>query len=63
LSLCDMCQNCISHLLFKKQFELNNIKTLLPNSSLIMSRKTSEGTYMFHYFEHVYPNFDVTQYV
>lgn len=63
ISLCDMCQNCISHLLLKKQFELKNIKTLLPNSSLIMSRKMPTGVQMFHYFEHVYPDFDVTQFV
>lgn len=63
VSLCDMCQNCISHLLFKKQFELKNIKTVLPNSSLIMSRKTSTGVNLFHYFEHVYPDFDYKQYV
>lgn len=63
LTLCDQCQNCISHLLLKKQFELKNIKTLLPNSSLIMSRKTDVGIQMFHYFEHVYPDFDFTKYV
>jgi len=49
--------------LLKKQFELKNIKTLLPNSSLIMSRKMPTGVQMFHYFEHVYPDFDVTQFV
>ncbi len=61
LSLCDMCQNCISHLLFKKQFELKNIKTLLPNSPLIIVHKTHMGIQLFTYFEYVYPNFGVTR--
>jgi len=58
LSLCDLCHNCISHIILKKQFELKNIKTILPNSTLLMSRDTPDGVRLFHYFEYMYSTFN-----
>ena len=57
LSLCDACENCISHIIFKKHFELNNIKTLLPNSLLIMPKRMPGGIFTYQYFEYVYNHF------
>jgi len=62
LYLCDLCQNCISHIILKKQFELKNIKTILPNSSLLMSRDTPDGIRLFHYFEYMYSTFNTSHY-
>lgn len=63
LELSNQCQSCISHIILKKQFELKNVKTLLPNSSLVMDRITEQGNQIIYYFEHVYPDFDFTLYV
>jgi hypothetical protein len=57
LSLCNDCQNCISHIIFKRQFELNNIKTLLPNSILVMPKRMPDGVFKYLYFEYVYDHF------
>jgi hypothetical protein len=57
IRLCEDCNNCISHLLFKRQFELYNIKTLLPNSMLVMPKRAPEGIFTYFYFEHVYDYF------
>lgn len=62
ISLCDECKTCISHLIFKRHFEIKNIKTIRPNSPIIMSRKSPEGVFVYHYFVYQYPDFDPSLY-
>lgn len=62
VSLCESSQNCISHLLFKRQFELKNIKTIQPNSPIIMVRKNPDGVSIYHYFVYQYSDFDPSLY-
>lgn len=57
IKLCIDCNNCISHLLFKRQFELYNIKTLLPNSILVMPKRMPGGVFNYLYFEYIYDYF------
>lgn len=62
ISLCHDCQNCISHIIFKRQFELKNIKTIQPNSPISMPRNTPNGVFIYHYFMYQYPDFDPSLY-
>jgi hypothetical protein len=56
INLCLMTGSCISHILLKKQFELNNIKTIKPNSPLIIYRKGDDNNPIlkFYHFEYCY---------
>jgi len=56
ISLCLMAGSCISHIVLKKQFELNNIKTIKPNSPLVIYRNGDANNQIlrFHYFGHCY---------
>jgi hypothetical protein len=62
ISLCVYCKTSISHLLLKRQFELKNIKTIQPNSPIIIVRKISDEILLYHYFTYQYPDFDPTLY-
>lgn len=57
IKLCIDCNNCISHILFKRQFERYNIKTLLPNSTIVMPKRVANEVLDYVYFEYVYNYF------